>query len=113
MSERSASPESEPRFDPRPISRAKASLLAEGATWLATGEVVRDTAHPIGRLLERLETVVPLADRYDWLTTPLDSLDGRRPMYFVDGDDLEPLQAVLDAMPALPDAVSRPGNGGT
>jgi len=33
-------------------------------------------------------------------------------MYFVDGDDLEPLQEVLDAMPQLPDEVSRPGNGG-
>lgn len=111
MSEPNTSPEFEPRFDPRPISRAKAGLLAEGATWLATGEVVRDTAHPVGRLLERLEAVVPLAERYDWLTSQLDPLGGRRPMQLIDADDLAPLQEVLDAMPELPDEVSRSGNG--
>lgn len=82
-------------------------MIAEGATWLATGGSAHDESEPMGRVLARMDEVVPCFEHYDWLMTPREDLDGKRPMDFVNADELEPLQALLDAMPE----VNGSGNG--
>jgi hypothetical protein len=62
---------------PRPLSRAKAQLLAEAGGWLATGTVARDDSEPVARLLNRLDAVVPMGNHCVWLTTPQLDLDDR------------------------------------
>lgn len=96
---------------PRPLSRAKAQLLAEAGGWLATGTVARDEREPIDRLLNRLDTVIPVEEHYAWLTTPQANLGDRAPMEFIDTDDLTPLQTLLDRLPEHNRAVS--GDGGS
>lgn len=101
----------EPTPPERGISDAKAHLLAEGATWLATGRAVHDETKPMGRVLAQMEAAVPLESHMDWLLSPNDELDGHRPMDFVDADLLEPLEAVLEQMAERPDASNGNGSG--
>lgn len=77
------------------ISRAKAHLLAEGSHWLATGEVFHDESEPMGRVLARMDQVVPLTEHYEWLTSSRDDLGGHSPMDYVDAGELAPLEEVL------------------
>lgn len=95
----------------RGISDAKAQLLAEGATWLATGRAVHDETKPMGRVLAQMEHTLPRETHLEWLLRPNEALDGHRPMDFVDADQLGPLEAVLAQMPNRPDAANGNGSG--
>lgn len=89
------------------ISRAKAHLLAEGSHWLATGEVFHDESEPMGRVLARMDRVVPVSEHYEWLTSPQDDLDGHRPMDYIDAGELAPLEELLKTL----EHESASGNG--
>lgn len=80
---------------------AAAYMHAEGAMWLATGEVHRDEAHPMAAILDRLDAVAPLIGRYEWLSAARDELGDRSPLDLIDADDLEPLAEYLALQPAL------------
>lgn len=90
------------------MSHTKARMIAEGATWLATGGIPpRDESELYGRVMNRFEVVLPARERRDWLTRPNEGLAGKSPMDFIDADELEPLEGLLDSMPEA----NHSGNG--
>lgn len=64
----------------------------------------------MGRLLARLDHVLPSEDYFEWLLRPNDELDGHRPMDYVDADQLEPLEDLVGQMEARSDPVNGSGH---
>lgn len=87
------------RAETRRASRALAYMTAEGAMWLATGNVFRDEREPIAHLLNRLDAAVPAVEHFDWLRRPHPELGHRTPMALIETDDLDPLLDLLKRMP--------------
>lgn len=100
-----------PKPPERGISRAKAHLLAEGSHWLATGEVFHDESEPMGRILARMDQVVPLGEHFDLLISSHERLGGHRPMDYINAGELAPLEALLDQMEVQEESVTGSGNG--
>ncbi len=52
----------------------------------------------MGRVLARMDRLIPSGEYFEWLILPHEALGGRRPMDYIDGDLLEPLEALLDRL---------------
>ena len=81
--------------------------MAEGSHWLATGEVFHVESEPMGRILARLDHLVPAANYMDWFFTPNPDLDGEAPLAYIDRDELEPLEDLLSEMEEKADRLRR------
>lgn len=82
------------------MSHAAAHMMGEALQADADrGHVTHVESEPMGRVLARMDQVLPRAEQYDWLMEKKEELGGYRPIDYVDADDLEPVQQLLNDMP--------------
>lgn len=78
-------------------------LFSEASHADATGEVIHVESEPMGRILARMDAVLPRSEHYAWFMEETEELGGqdemKSPAECILEGDLESVQQLLDGMP--------------